>query len=199
MFNYFLTFLMMKKIIPAFLLSFILLTSSAQAFWWDMDRDREMRKETYQDIWNDPFFDDPFFSYHRNFMNRWHSNLSDFSFPKISMANNYPLDLEEQEDQFVATIDIPHFGPADIEIEVKNDRWLIVQGKKEAKDESENEGKKYYYRERSSGSFARQILLPHPVDKSATEAKYKDGTFTITLPKKSVEPISTDTIPIITD
>lgn len=188
----------MKKIISVFLLGLILSSqTTTHAFWWE--RNEETNNNRYQDIWDDPFFDDPFFSYHRNFMNRWHSNLWDFSFPRISIANNYPLDLEEQEDQLVATIDIPHFDLEDIEVEVKNDRWLVVQGKKENQESEEKDDKKYYYRERLSGSFARQILLPHPVDKSATEAKYKDGTLTITLPKKSVEPVSTDVIPITTD
>lgn len=168
----------MKKIMPAFLLSFILLTSSTHAFWWDMDRDREKGTESLHNIWSDPFFS------HRDFMNRWHNNLWDISFPRVSMVNSYPLDLEEQEDQLVATIDVPHFDPEDIAVEVKNDRWLIVQGKKETKDESENNEKKYYYRERSSGSFARQVMLPYAVDKTKSVAEFQDGRLVITLPKK---------------
>jgi len=186
----------MKKYIPFFLLSFLLLSNSTNAFWWNNEPPTKAQEKNIQTLWDDPFFDDPFFGYHPSFFNRWHNPIWNTSFPRISVANNYPLDLEEKEDQLVATIDIPHFSPEDIEIEVKNDRWLIVKGQKEAEDESENDEKKYYYRERSSGSFSRQVLLPHPVDKSKTKADYKDGTLTITLPKKSVEAQTTNIIPI---
>lgn len=184
----------MKKFISVFLLAFMLFGSTTHAFWWD--RQEQNLPEKPQDIWNDPFFDDPFFSYHRNFMNRWQSPLWDFSFPRISIANSYPLDLEEQENQLVATIDIPHFDSEDIEVEVKNDRWLIVQGKKSANESKDNEDKKYYYRERSSGSFMRQVMLPYPVDKTKTTAEFQDGSLVITLPEKEIAPEQDDKINI---
>ncbi len=184
----------MKKFTSFFLLSFFLINNSTHAFWWD--ESERSNNETHQKIWDDPFFSDPFFSYHKNFMNRWGDDIWEFSFPKISIANNYPLDLEEQDDTLVATIDIPKFDPEDIEIEVKNDRWLIIRGSQENEESEDNRDKKYYYRERSSGNFSRQVLLPHPVDKSTTSANFKEGTLTILLPKKSTEPVISDYIPI---
>lgn len=184
----------MKKIILFLLFTFFLMSSNTYAFGWNKNDIGETK--THQRMWDDTFFDDPFFFYHKNFMNHWKDDLLDFSFSIISTPNNYPLDLEEQNNQLVATIDIPKFDPEEVEIEVKNDLWLIIRGSQEHTESQEDGDKKYYYRERSSGSFSRQILLPYPVDKSATRAHFKKGTLTIILPKKSTDSSISDSIPI---
>ena len=182
----------MKKYISLLLLLFLLISSTSNAFGLDKSESQEVQEKNKIHLWDNPFFD-----YHQSFSNLWRDSFWDFSFPRISIANNYPLDLKEQDNGLIATIDIPNFEPDNIEIEVKNDRWLIIQGKKnDASSEEKNDDKKYYYRERSSGSFLRQFLLPYSVDTSATKAIHKNGVLTVILPKKSIDPDTSDNIPI---
>lgn len=151
------------------------------------------------DEWLNSFFGDPFFSRHDNFF-RHHRPLFEhsFHFPRIkTFAHQCPLDLEDKGDSLVATIDVPNFDPKDISVEVKNNgRWLIVSGEQKPEKEEVKEEAHYYYRERSTGQFSRQIMLPEPVDKEKTKASFENGTLTISMPKSRKSEEGSDKIGI---
>jgi HSP20 family protein len=60
---------------------------------------------------------------------------------------------------------------------------VTVSGKKET--EREEEGKNYYVRESSYGSFSRSFQLPYDVDDAKVDATLKDGVLNIVMPPKA--------------
>lgn len=90
------------------------------------------------------------------------------------------LDVADRSDAIVARVDVPGMKSEDIDISVQGNT-LTIRG--ERKDVREDEQENYYYCERRSGSFRRDITLPSTVQADKIEAQYRDGVLTITMPK----------------
>jgi len=93
-----------------------------------------------------------------------------------------PMDLYRKDDVFTLKIDLPGVDPASIDIDV-DDRTLTVRAERAAEtvDTSvENNG--WVSRERSYGTYARQISLGRGLDTARIEATYVDGVLTLTIP-----------------
>lgn len=104
-------------------------------------------------------------------------------FPRFEgMSMTFPrLDVEDKGKILLITADVPGVDPKDIHVEAEENR-LIIQGKTEEKKEEKK--KNFYRQERKSGSFYREVSLPCCVEEKKVEAKSKNGTLEITLPKK---------------
>ncbi len=104
-------------------------------------------------------------------------------FPSMgsSLEGFYPqVDVSENEKEVKVTAEIPGMDEKDIQVAL-SDNVLSLSGYKET--EKEEKGKHMHRIERSSGSFHRDIPLPAEVDEEQTEAIFKNGVLTITLPK----------------
>jgi len=88
------------------------------------------------------------------------------------------LDLYQNNDNIVATVELPGMRKEDIEISLQ-DGMLVIGG--ERKEESNQNGAART--ERYVGKFRRSITLPSRVEVNKVNATYKDGILTITLPK----------------
>jgi HSP20 family protein len=71
----------------------------------------------------------------------------------------------------------------DIDVQMENGT-LTIRG--ERKFESKKDGGGWHRVERSYGTFERVFTLPETVNAEGVKADYKNGTLTITLPKKEV-------------
>lgn len=91
-----------------------------------------------------------------------------------------PLDLREDKDNLVVTVELPGMKKEDIHVTVQ-DGVLTISGERKREQTSEEEG--VYRAERYYGRFYRTITLPKPVNEDQIKATYKDGVLTITLPK----------------
>ena len=91
------------------------------------------------------------------------------------------VDIEEKEDHFLVSADLPGVSEKDIEVKV-HDGVLLLSGKREVSKEDKTEGG--YYSERKSGSFCRTFTLGDGVDAAKIEAAYRNGVLTVKLPKK---------------
>jgi HSP20 family protein len=91
-----------------------------------------------------------------------------------------PLDMIEEEGQYVVKASMPGIVPEDVEITL-TDNVLTIKG--ESKRESESNERNYHVRERHYGSFMRQIALPMPVNADEVEATHENGVLTLRLPK----------------
>ena len=116
------------------------------------------------------------------FVNRW-------NFPTIerrSTHNRQPaMDVQETEEAFVFSLDVPGIRKEDIEITLE-DRVLRIKGSRELKsNEGEAEGSFTRF-ERISGTFERSVKLPRPVDQDGVSASVQDGVLSIQV-KKPVE------------
>ena len=90
------------------------------------------------------------------------------------------LDLYQNNDNVVATVELPGMRKEDIEISLQ-DGTLTISG--ERKSETGTNGGNATRTERSTGKFRRTITLPTLVDANKVSAGYKDGILTVTLPK----------------
>ncbi len=97
-----------------------------------------------------------------------------------------PVDIRETENELVFKADVPDMELKDIDLQLENGT-LTLRGSR--KFESANGDKKeggWHRVERSYGSFERVFSLPETVNAEAVKADYKNGTLTITLPKKEI-------------
>jgi HSP20 family protein len=91
-----------------------------------------------------------------------------------------PLDIEENEDNYVIKASVPGFAPEDIKVEVE-DGVLAIRAEHSGEEEQEREG--WYLRERYSGTLERKLRLGKSVDAETIEAELEHGVLTLTLAK----------------
>jgi HSP20 family protein len=90
------------------------------------------------------------------------------------------LDVVEDDDQYVVTMELPGASKDDVTVEC-HEGMLTIRGEKK----SEREGKKEQHRwvERSYGSFSRSFALPANAAGDQVKARFKDGVLTLEIPK----------------
>ena len=91
-----------------------------------------------------------------------------------------PLDIEENEDNYIIQASVPGFTPEDLKIEVE-DGVLTIRAEHEGEDEEEHEG--WHLRERYVGTLERRLRLGKDVDTENIEAELEHGVLTLTLSK----------------
>ena len=97
---------------------------------------------------------------------------------RVSFAPS--VDIEENEDHFLISADLPGVSEQDIEVKV-HEGVLLLSGKREVSTEEKSDSG--YYRERRFGSFHRSFTLGNGVDAGKIEATYANGVLTVRLPK----------------
>jgi HSP20 family protein len=125
----------------------------------------------------------------RRAMINWHSDIdrwmdnffgSDFRLNDNISTIRPMVNVEETENEFIISAEIPGMEKKDITI-VVNNGVLSISGEK--KDESETKEKNYHRIERSYGKFERSFVLPDGVDHDKIDANYKNGVLELSLPK----------------
>jgi HSP20 family protein len=91
-----------------------------------------------------------------------------------------PLDVSENENEFVVKASLPGVKPEDVQITVHRDT-LTIQA--ETKAEGEKKGERWHLRERRSGSFQRSLSLATSVNSDKAQAQFEHGVLTLVLPK----------------
>ncbi len=97
------------------------------------------------------------------------------------------------DDSYEIVIELPGVDEKDIDITL-NDDILVVKGEKYS--EKQEEGKTFYFSERTFGSFQRSFRLPGTINPEAIQASYDKGVLHINLPKVGDEPPSSRKIEI---
>lgn len=90
------------------------------------------------------------------------------------------IDVYETDKNIVIKSTIAGVKPEDIDISLDND-MLTIRGQR--KEEKEEEGKNYLYKECYWGSFSRSVILPTEVDSKKIEAILENGILSIVLKK----------------
>ncbi|MGZ3773160.1 MAG: Hsp20/alpha crystallin family protein [Pseudobdellovibrionaceae bacterium] len=88
-----------------------------------------------------------------------------------------PIDLEEDENSYLVSIDLPGMKKNDIKIDCTED-VLTVSGERSREVQGERK-----YSERPYGVFQRFFKLPSHVEVNNIKAAFEDGVLTVTLPK----------------
>jgi HSP20 family protein len=115
-------------------------------------------------------------------MDRWFDNFfgSDFKLNDDISEITPVVNVEETENDFQISAELPGMEKNDIQISVENN-VLSISGEK--KQENETKGKNYHRVERSYGKFYRSFRIPTGVDINNVDASYKNGVLNLTLPK----------------
>ena len=116
----------------------------------------------------------------RNMMDRMLERS--FTIPETGWQATWdlPLDVMENDEEYVVKASIPGVNPDDLEITF-NDRTLTIKG--QSKGNEEKEDQRYHLRERWSGSFTRSITLPTRIKADEIHASSENGILTLRLPK----------------
>ena len=102
--------------------------------------------------------------------------------PFAAAAGAVAVDVEERDDSFVVTADVPGFDKDDIDVTLAERTLRIRADSEEETEEAEGD---YLRRERRATSAERSVTLPSAVEEEGISATYKNGVLTVTLPKRS--------------
>ena len=92
------------------------------------------------------------------------------------------VDVQEHDDRFVITADVPGVDPDAIEVTMENG-VLTITGERRS-EKTEKNGANARRVERTYGSFYRRFTLPDSADADRIEAHSSHGVLEITIPKK---------------
>ncbi|AXH37407.1 Hsp20/alpha crystallin family protein [Humibacter sp. BT305] len=107
-----------------------------------------------------------------------------------------PMDLYRQGETYVLTADLPGIDPGSIDVDVDG-QLLTIRAERTLRGA---EGVKWITRERSGGSFLRQLSLGDGLDVERISASYENGVLSVVIPvserakprKIAVEHVTTD-------
>ncbi len=89
-----------------------------------------------------------------------------------------PMDLYREGESFKVRLDLPGVDPASLDVDVE-DKTLTVRAERAG---VAGEDIQWLTRERSTGTFARQLTLGRSVDVENIKADFADGVLTLTIP-----------------
>jgi len=116
--------------------------------------------------------------------NNYLEDLDKF-FTNTFTSTTMKSDLEENDNEYVLTVDIPGANKEDISVSFDEDMLTI---KHEIKKEEKNDNKKYVFKERFSQSESRSFYLEN-ANPEDIKAKYENGVLTVNVSK--VTPVDT--------
>jgi HSP20 family protein len=93
-----------------------------------------------------------------------------------------PVDIFEDENKLVLTIEIPGMRQEDLDVRLENNT-LSVKGERSFKSEGKEEN--FHRVERRYGSFYRAFTIPTTVDPNSIRADYEAGVLHLELHKRA--------------
>ena len=134
-------------------------------------------RDSAQSRWGDPFWS-PLSRLHTQ-MNR----LFEDTFQRDEGEDrgfNPSLDVDQEEDHYEITVELPGVRRSDVKVEVRDDR-LVISGSKQESQKSDTNERVHNYRR--YGSFQQTLSLPDDVDRDAISANFCDGVLTVKIPR----------------
>lgn len=126
-------------------------------------------QENFMDNLFDDFFETPF-----------------FRSTGVRPVNAMKTDVKESDNEYEIVMDLPGFSKEDVGAELKNGYLTVCASRSEEKNDEDD--KRYIRRERYSGHYKRSFYVGDAVTEEDIRARFKDGTLTITVPKKEKQP-----------
>jgi len=129
-------------------------------------------KTVWEGLWDNPF----------QALQQWPSawQNSSFSWPTLPAFKTPAVDVSEDDKEIKVKAEVPGLSEKDLDVTYANG---ILRLKGEKKGEKEEKQKNTWHRESWHGFFSRDIPVGESVEWGKSDAKYKDGVLTITLPK----------------
>jgi HSP20 family protein len=105
---------------------------------------------------------------------------SPFSGELFATDTVLPMDVEETENAYIISADLPGVKPENINIDL-HDGILTISA--ETKEETRNEKGRQVLQERRYGKFSRSMRFPATVNPDGIEANYTDGVLRVQVAK----------------
>lgn len=97
-------------------------------------------------------------------------------------GNWFPsVDIQEEAGQYVINADLPGVDPKDIEVTMEKG-VLTLRGRRDVQGVAENPD--FKRRERPTGSFRRDFVMPGDADAEGISALAKNGVVQVLIPKR---------------
>jgi HSP20 family molecular chaperone IbpA len=96
-------------------------------------------------------------------------------------------DVEEHENAYEITMNLPGFKKEDVKGEIKDGYLTITASTNTNNDEKGKDGK-FIRRERYSGTCSRSFYVGDDVTQDEIKAKFVDGVLKVAIPKKEAKP-----------
>ena len=93
-------------------------------------------------------------------------------------SDSMPMDLFRTGDHYVLSMDLPGVDPGTIDVSVE-DRTLTVRAERTQRSDADAQ---WLVRERSTGTFARQLTVGRGLALDSISASYADGVLSLTIP-----------------
>ncbi len=90
------------------------------------------------------------------------------------------VEINESNDAFMISADLPGIEKSDIEVKVEENTLILIANRHI--DKSDN-NEKIHYNERRFGTFSRSFKLPKTVKEEKITAKLDNGVLSIVIPK----------------
>ena len=90
------------------------------------------------------------------------------------------VDINESNDAFVISADLPGIKKSDIEVKVEENTLILIASRH---IDNSDTNEKFHYNERRSGTFSRSFKLPKTVKEEKITAKLDNGVLSIVIPK----------------
>lgn len=103
---------------------------------------------------------------------------SSFGRRLLSTQGSPSINIWTSEDSQIIRAEMPGFDPADIDIQVSADKFILSG---EWKHDPAYEDAQNHRRERDVGKFSRSIQLPFMVDPDNVDVSYKNGVLEVKL------------------
>ncbi len=86
------------------------------------------------------------------------------------------MDVEETDDEYLVSVDLPGFKKDEIKVECTENR-LTISAERSESEERRRRSRRYY------GSFYHSFTLPRGTDVDQIRADYEDGVLTVRIPR----------------
>lgn len=100
-------------------------------------------------------------------------------------------DIKDTDQGYEITMNLPGVKKEDVKAELKDGYLTISASSNNSRDEKDDNGR-YIRRERYSGSCSRSFYVGDQVTEADIKAKFENGTLTMMIPKKEVQPAVED-------
>ncbi|MEE9274999.1 MAG: Hsp20/alpha crystallin family protein [bacterium] len=120
-----------------------------------------------------------------SFLSNWNRLLDGApSYSAFETGWKLPLDISQTDSEVIVRAAVPGYAKEEVDIEVHEGVLTIKAEKAEG---AEEEGERFYHRERRSGAVSRRVSLSDAVDEAGARATLKDGVLTVRLPLSEEE------------
>ena len=100
-------------------------------------------------------------------------------------------DIKDTDQGYEVTMNLPGVKKEDVKAQLKDGYLTISASSNNSRDEKDDNGR-YIRRERYSGSCSRSFYVGDQVTEADIKAKFENGTLTMMIPKKEVQPAVED-------